>query len=233
MDLNWEPVILSVQKAREQFVSDLWLEPDRPIAETLLENFGIDVTDRRQLNYLMQCLGLYTPVLAESALALESYDYFMLDQMGANLLGFAVLQSSAGLLLSLSEYLPPAVRKRRLTREVVHELAINPSQFNWATVAPRPAQVKRYDRWRQATATQTPGLIAAADQAHAAIHNLNSDGLLAYMSMVACFFLMVLATSGHDPAEVADESAERFRDVVLVTIYKTLPLKYQSLGTGG
>jgi hypothetical protein len=67
-DLEWKPVIRDVERARNQFVPDMWPTTGRQIVERLCRHYGIDVSDRRQLNYLMQSLGLFTSALASTAL---------------------------------------------------------------------------------------------------------------------------------------------------------------------
>jgi hypothetical protein len=70
-DLEWKPVIRDVERARNQFVPDMWPTTGRQIVERLCRHYGIDVSDRRQLNYLMQSLGLFTSALASTALDLD------------------------------------------------------------------------------------------------------------------------------------------------------------------
>jgi hypothetical protein len=60
-----------VGRARNQFVPDMWPTTGRQIVERLCRHYGIDVFDRRQLNYLMQSLGLFTSALASTALDLD------------------------------------------------------------------------------------------------------------------------------------------------------------------
>jgi hypothetical protein len=70
-DLEWKPVIRDVERARNQFVPDMWPTTGRQIVERLCRHYGIDVSDRRQLNYLMQSMGLFTSALASTALDLD------------------------------------------------------------------------------------------------------------------------------------------------------------------
>jgi hypothetical protein len=65
----------NVEQARKQFVPEMWPTTGRRILEKLCDHYGVDVTDRRQLNYLMQCLGLFTKTLASTALDLEVREF--------------------------------------------------------------------------------------------------------------------------------------------------------------
>jgi hypothetical protein len=232
MELNWKPVMADVRSARAQ-PGLVWRGDTggSTIGEMLRVRCNIDVHDRRQLNYLIQCLGLWTPVVAEAALDVRAYGFFGLDEIQSSVLSFAVLQASAVLTLNLSEYLPTEVRSGRVKREQVFGTPIDPSTFNWSTLVPGPDQIQRHDEWRRDVSTRDiPGLVAARDQAGTMLRDsYEADSLYAYMSAVARMFVVLLATAELDPDEVPTESALRFRDVVAVTTFDTLPAKFQAL----
>ena len=71
--------------------------------------------------------------------------------------------------------------------------------------------------------------MAEMDQDHATIRDRLANGVQAYMSMVACFFLTIVATSLH-PDDFPPEAGERFRDMILVSTWSTLPAQYRALG---
>jgi hypothetical protein len=229
--LNWKPVMKVVRQA-EGVPGVARQEAGTPIIDGMLRRlFNVDVNDRRQLNYLIQCLGLYTPSLVELALASSAYEFFGLDQNGSTALSLQVFQASAILTLNLSHHLQPEVRSGRLQRERISAPPIDAGTFMWSTLKPDPQQVKRYDAWHRVAAAwaATPGHVAGQDQAAAMLRDLYQYDLLAYMSAVAQYCILALATLDLDPDHSATDGALRFRDVVMVTVYKSLPGKYREL----
>lgn len=150
-DLAWKPVIRNVEQARKQIVPDMWPSTGPQVLEKLCGHYGIDVTDRRQLNYLMQCLGLCAKALASVALDLSDSEFFGLDQAGAQILTFSLLQTWAGLTLELSTHLPPEILGGRLKRERIYTQEPDLAALSWSVITPGPEQIEHHEQWQRAT----------------------------------------------------------------------------------
>lgn len=230
MYIKWKPVLRTVRWAQSQLAIPM---SDVPIDELLSRNFGIDVSDPRQLYCLMTAMNLYASVVTEGALGVRTNDFFEIDQMQANMLAFSVMQSYAVLTLKLSEHLPSGVVTGKVKQTQVPDSPTDPATFNWSAVTPSPPQLERYEMWqRVVTARETPAQAAARRQAQHTMFEVNSDALVAYTNMVSCMVLMLLAADLGDE-EVPTEAAQRFRDVTIVTAYHNLPDQYRSLASDG
>ena len=229
--LDWRPVVQYVRIAQQHYALVSHDAGSPHIDGILSRNFGIDVNDPRQLNYLIQGIGIFAQALTQVALMTpRAPGFYGLDQGQAECLASSVLQTSVILTVHLAEHLPAEVRNGRRKRERISGPPIDPTTLKWSALVPAPDQVERHEAWLRAVASgATPGLLAALDQDEAMLRESLNQGLITYMSAVAQVMIALLATADLEPNEVPTEGALRFRDVYLVAIYSNLPSEYRRL----
>jgi hypothetical protein len=211
--LDWAEVLSALTKAQQIYSEVHWPARTEPLGRSLKSTFNVDVHEERHLFYLMQAVAVYGPAMRGEALALAHCPGARLNTGEAFVLAQIVRQASAGLLVELSEYMPPELGRGPLALRSVERPGPTANHFYWRNVYPTPLQLKRY---QSLLGPKVPTYVFPMDPSEV-------DGITAFMSLAACVHIAVSTTMHVLPDQIPQGAAQDLSAVAIVTTYLSLP----------
>lgn len=223
--VNWRNAKGCIRQAHFVNAKAIELESGETLGQTLKRNFNIDVGDPRQLNLLIQEMKEAEIVFSAVGSIDEQLSYFGFDEPKAQRLAKDIKTYWASLTLALADYLPAAVREGKTTMEQAELPPIKPEDFAWYTLLPTPLQVETANDWKNAIPMfMDPDVAANREDAKANIQEFNALNPTRTFMWLASMLILGLLCANH-----GDDSAVRFKDMMLATTFELLPEKYQEL----
>lgn len=231
--LSWSEITAELREAGLHFVPGLWPEPERPICNSLCEDYGIDLQDRVQLNYFLRILWISATTASHHLCSDTAMRAFHMNEAQAQLLATWIQQATYFVLMQIQEepnLLPDGVVGGTLTLEQTDAEMPGPEAFKWSAIRPSPDQSARMqERDRKGAAASTPAQTAQLDQSMAGWQHALQEATMAFMSAATSQLLVRLATSQLQ-GSIRDASLEEIVDFVTVAEYEAIPARFRNLG---
>jgi hypothetical protein len=222
--LWWADILSDYDTARKGVGQQQLVALQEPVVDIAGIRFGIDLHNVRQLNRFMRGLGTQGVAMARSAGRIHRHVVFGIAPEAAQRLSSLISLTWHSFYLEIfSAELGPFLKQPwpiRASRSLMP--APHPRSLRWAALAPTQEQLSKFPALSLGEPDVAP-TVAYLLSAHA-------DGLFAFTSLAAARMIAETAVGLLQPADrVPQESAERWRDMVMLTNLSTLPGEWQIL----